>query len=172
MVRDVSSLTLVAVDDGVLEALVEAATQDASADDVTPRLTDHSAWTPDRIEWLRSFHRDRRVGLSGNTGEATWAVVVEGMVVGSVRLKLTTEEGALETGIWLRRDCRIRHVGSLAMDAVLHQAVALGAREVRADTTRDNIPAIRILRQLGFDVSEPHADGRLDALLNLDKLVV
>lgn len=169
---DVSSLALVAVDEVVLEALVDAATQDASADDVTPRLAGDSAWTPARIEWLRSFHRDRRAGLSGDTGEATWAVVVDGLVVGSVRLMRTTEEGVLETGIWLTRSCRGRRVGSLTMAKVLHQAVALGARGVRADTTRENIGAIKILRQLGFDVSSPHAGGRVEALLNLDELVL
>ena len=56
----------------------------------------------------------------------------------------------LETGIWLTRGARGRGVGRRALGAVLEQAPALGAHEVRADTTRGNGPALAVLRDLGF----------------------
>lgn len=79
-------VALVAVDETVLAQLVHAATTETEADEVTPPLTVGRAWTPARIAWLREFHRARRDGLAGPIREATWAVVVEELVVGSVRL--------------------------------------------------------------------------------------
>jgi len=75
---------LVTVDHTVLEQLVEAATTDATADEVTPALTAGPAWTPTRIAWLRDFHGDRRAGLDGPAREATWAITVDQRVVGSL----------------------------------------------------------------------------------------
>jgi len=72
-----SQVALVAVDDAVLEQLVEATITDASADEVTPPLTAGPAWTPTRIAWLRDFHRGRRIG-PGRTGPGTtWAITVD-----------------------------------------------------------------------------------------------
>ena len=78
---------LLAVDEPVLEQLVQVAVADASADEVTPPLDAGSEWTPARIAWLEQFHRDRRMGFAGAAGEATWAVAIGDTVVGSVRLK-------------------------------------------------------------------------------------
>src|SRR3712207_8457184 len=41
------------------------------------RVTPGPDWSPARVAWLLAFHRDRRPGLDGELGEATWAVVVE-----------------------------------------------------------------------------------------------
>ena len=65
-------------------------------------------WDHERTEWLRRFHRDRRAGLDGPVGEATWPVSVDGAVVGSVRLQRTAKAAVLETGIWLTRRARGR----------------------------------------------------------------
>jgi hypothetical protein len=97
--EDPLPVALIAVDEVVLEQLVQAAVSDASADEVTPPLTAGAEWTPARVEWLERFHRDRRAGLSGPAAEATWAVVVGNTVVGSVRLKCTVEQGVMETGV-------------------------------------------------------------------------
>ena len=111
-----------------------------------------------------TFHRDRRVGLSGAAAEATWAVVVGSAVVGSVRLKGTDEQGVLETGVWLTRSSRGRGFAVAAMAAVLRKAAALGARGVRADTTTGNTSALGVLRRLGFDL-EPTDGDRVRAVL-------
>lgn len=134
----------------MLEQLVQVATVDASADEVTPALTAGNCWTARRVAWLRDFHRARRTGLAGPAGEATWAVVVDERVVGSVRLKRTETPGVLETGAWLTRAARGRGVGRAAAAAVLREAAAAGADAVRADTTTGNAAALGVLYRLGF----------------------
>jgi ribosomal-protein-alanine N-acetyltransferase len=81
------------VEEETLERLIVAALADASADKVIPPLGGGGAWTAERIDWLRTLHRERRAGLDGPAGEATWAVVADGEVVGAVRLKWTGEPG-------------------------------------------------------------------------------
>ena len=155
--EEASSVVLVAVDDTVLAQLVRAATTDTEADEVTPPLTAGRAWTSERVAWLCDFHRVRRAGLGGPAGEATWAVVADELVVGSVRLKHTDEHGVLEMGI-----------GRTALAAALRQAVSLGASEVQADTTVSNAGALAVLRRLGFTLM-PAGDGEnVRALLRLD----
>ena len=163
-----SSVVLVAVDDTVLAQLVQAATTDALADEVTPPLTAGRAWTADRVAWLREFHRVRRAGLAGPTGEATWAVVVDELIVGSVRLKHTDEHGVLDMGIWLTRGARGRGVGRAATAAALRQAASLGASGVRADTTVTNTGAMAVLRRLGFHLTLSDDGQDVRALLLLD----
>ncbi|GGG71974.1 hypothetical protein GCM10011374_40900 [Kocuria dechangensis] len=163
-----SSVALVAVDDTVLAQLVHAATTDALADEVTPPLTAGRAWTSDRVAWLRDFHRVRRAGLPGPAGEGTWAVVVDEMVVGSVRLKHTDEPGVLEMGIWLTRGARGRGVGRAATAAALRQAASLGASGVRADTTAANAGALAVLRRFGFHLTLSDGGQDVRALLLFD----
>jgi RimJ/RimL family protein N-acetyltransferase len=150
-----------AVDESTLSALVRAALADAAPDEVTPPLTPGNVWTPERISWLTAFHTDRRAGLEGPAGEATWAVEV-GAVVGAVRLKRTAEAGVLETGIWLTRGARGRGVARRAVAAVLEEAAASGAREVRVTTRSENAPALAVLRALAFECSDA-GDGEVRA---------
>lgn len=154
-----ASIALVAVDDTVLAQLVRAATTDAGADEVTPPLSAGRSWTSARVAWLCDFHRARRAGLTGPAGEASWAVVVDERVVGSVRLKHTDEHGVLEAGIWLTRGARGRGVGRGAMAAAVRQSITLGATAVRADTTVANVGALALLRRLGFDLT-PSDNGQ------------
>lgn len=162
-------VALTPVDEDVLEEVVQAATADAAADEVTPQLTASTGlWTPPRVAWLRNFHRDRREGLSGPAAEATWAVVVDDQVVGSVRLKRLTDESVLETGAWLTRAARGHGVGQAAAAAVLREAAAVGARAVRAQTTNGNAAALTVLKRLGFAL-QSGSDGRdVEALLRLE----
>lgn len=158
---------LIPVDDEVLDQIVDAATTDASADDVTPRLSAANEWTPERIAWLRDYHRANREGLAGPTGEATWAIVASGSVIGSARLKLTDQPHVFETGIWLTRSSRGHGIGSAVMKAVLLEATAGGASKVRADTAESNAGALSVLRRLGFRL-HPVEEGRVHASLSLD----
>jgi RimJ/RimL family protein N-acetyltransferase len=147
-----AGVELLAVDEAVLARMVGAALSDAAADEVTPPLGG-PGWGPERIQWLRRFHRDRRIGLDGPLGEATWAVAVAGEVAGAVRLKRVSEPDVLETGIWLTRSARGKGVGRQAVADVLEQARLRGARAVRADTSTDNASALHVLRRLGFRTS-------------------
>ena len=160
---------LVDVDETVLSELVEIATSDAHANEVTPPLTLENSWTPERIAWLQAFHRERRSGLTGPAGEATWAVTVDGRIVGSVRLKATAQEGCLETGAWLSRTARGRGVGRQALGALLELATAAGAEEVRADTTSTNSAALGLLRRLAFGIGIGEG-GAVRATLHLPGL--
>jgi len=144
---------LVVVDDAVLEQHVHAATSDAAPDEVTPPVSPGGSWTAARVGWLRDFHHGRRAGLDAPAGEATWAIVVDETVVGSVRLKHTDEPDLLETGIWLTRRVLGRGLGPAVMVAVLQQATVLGAARVRADTTAGNAAAPSVLRRLGFTLT-------------------
>ena len=143
------AVELLPVDETVLSQLVGAALSGADPDEVTPPIAG-PRWGPERIEWLRRFHRDRRPGLDGPLGEATWAVAVGGEVVGGTRLKRTADPDVLETGIWLARSARGQGVGRTAIAAVLERARASGARAVRADTGRENASALYVLQRLGF----------------------
>lgn len=145
-------MLLASVANDVLDEFVDVATTRACADEVTPALTPGPAWTPTRVQWLRSYHRDRRQGLDGPQEEATWAVLIDHRVAGSVRLKRTDQEGLLETGLWLARDARGRGLGTACLNAVLHQASDLGATAVCASTTASNTSAIGALRRLGFTI--------------------
>jgi RimJ/RimL family protein N-acetyltransferase len=151
------------VDEDLLESMVQAALSDASADEVTPPLTPGGDWSPERVAWMRALHRGCRAGLDGPAGQATWAVIADGAVVGAVRLKRSDEPGVLETGIWLTRSARGRDVGRRALGAVLELARAAGAGIVRADTAADNLAALALLRRLGFDCGPPSSGGRVPA---------
>ncbi|KZB85975.1 GNAT family N-acetyltransferase [Amycolatopsis regifaucium] len=158
------SVELVAVDEFVLEALVRAAVEDASADDVTPPLTAGGAWNDERIAWLRDYHRDRRAGLAGPCGECTWAVRAEGMIVGAVRLALgPSGDAAAELGIWLTRSTRGRGIGAAAVRLLIDEAAAAGVVTLSASTRASNHAALRILRSAGFTTDQPSPDGAVEA---------
>ncbi len=159
----VTEVALRPVDENLLERMVQAALADASADEVTPPLTPGGGWSPERVAWMRALHRGCRAGLDGPAGQATWAVVADGSVVGAVRLKRSDEAGVLETGIWLTRGVRGRDVGRRALVAVLELAGAAGAAVVCADTAVDNPAALSLLRRLGFACGPPSSGGRVPA---------
>ncbi|MDQ3765372.1 MAG: GNAT family N-acetyltransferase [Actinomycetota bacterium] len=165
---DGSAVSLVDVDELILEWLVNAAISDASANDVTAPVTLGDEWSPTRVAWLKDFHRNRRDGLSGPAREITWAILVGDQVVGSVRLKQTAVPGILETGIWLIRRVRGQGVGQRAMADVLQTAAALGALGVRAETTAGNEAALGMLRRLGFGLTLSSDGAEVEAVLMFD----
>lgn len=62
-------MELVAVDDDVLEHLVQAAISHAAANEMTPAVTAGPACAAARNHPLTDFHRERRAGLDGPAGE-------------------------------------------------------------------------------------------------------
>jgi RimJ/RimL family protein N-acetyltransferase len=164
---DPRRVELAAVDDDVLVRLVAVAVQDAAAAEVTPPVGAGTGWTSQRVDWLRAYHRDRRPGLDGPLGEATWAVVVDGEVAGAVRLRRTAEPGTAETGIWLARSARGRGAASRALAAVVALGRGGGLAVLRAETTAANGPALAVLRATGFAVSAPDEAGTVVARLTL-----
>lgn len=154
-------VTLVSVDEVVLAQLVHAATTGAAADEVTPPLTPGGGWTAERERWLHAYHRDRRPGLDGPCGEATWAVSWDGYVVGGTRLRWTGEAGVADVGLWLTRAARGAGVGRAALAIVLERTASAGVRTVVAETAVENSGALAVLRHLGFTTGGPGADGRV-----------
>ena len=154
---------LVDVDEATLEGLVHAAMTDADANEVTPPIERANRWSEVRVAWLKDFHRDRRPGLAGPLAEATWAIVVDDQVRGSIRLKRTSDPRSLELGIWLTRSMRGRGVGTGAVAAALQVAQDFGAVAVVAETTAGNGRALAVLDRLGFELSPPAADGTVAA---------
>lgn len=151
------SVELITVDEEVLAALVAVATADADPDDVTPPLG--AGWTPQRIEWLQSFHRDRRAGLA-NGDEETAAIRVDGRVAGATRLHRSPETtGDLEYGVWLAKAARGKGLSALVLDLVAQRAAQAGASRLIANTTAGNEPALRTLRRAGAELHRDEGDG-------------
>lgn len=158
-------MTLAAVDEDLLDDLVEAALAGAAAGEVTPPVDDGDAWTPARVAWLRSFHSERGGGLDAPPWEATWAVLEGGRTVGGVRLRRVAA-GEAEVGIWLVRAARGRGVGSRALSLLLDVARRHPElRLVRADTSPGNRASQAMLRRLGFELVVDGATGAIRATL-------
>jgi len=160
------TVELVPVDERMLERLIVVAVTDAPADDVVPPLDDSGGWNERRLVWLRQYHRDCRAGLDGPAGQATFAVLDDGHVVGSVRLAVTAHPRELETGMWLARSARGRGIGADALTAVAAMARS------RADAvvlwlTEDQEEARGALETVGADLGVPDADGILRATLRV-----
>ncbi|ALV43538.1 GCN5 family acetyltransferase [Pseudarthrobacter sulfonivorans] len=149
------------VDDPMLERLLELAQLDASADDVTPPLSNGTGWNAERIDWFLAYHRSAAAGLEGPAAEKSWAVLCDGSPAGAIRLKLTDAETAqhetAETGIWLGRSYRGHGVGGAALRLVLAEARRAGLHRVVAKTTAANIGAQRLLTAAGAVLT--HDDG-------------
>jgi RimJ/RimL family protein N-acetyltransferase len=105
--------------------------------------------------------------LDGPKGEATWAVMVAGEVVGSVRLKRTAILGVLETGIWLSRRGRGQGIGTAAVSEIVRLATVLGAAAVCADTTSTNVQALAVLKRIGFNVGSADSRGSIQARMEI-----
>lgn len=158
------SVELITVDEEVLAALVAVATADADPDDVTPPFG--AGWTPQRIEWLQSFHRDRRAGLA-NGDEETAAIRVDGRVVGATRLHRSAETtGDLEYGVWLSKAARGKGLSAPVLDLVAQRAAQAGASRLIAITTAGNEPALRTLRRAGAELHRDE-DGGVRATIML-----
>ncbi|MCF6745329.1 GNAT family N-acetyltransferase [Blastococcus sp. KM273128] len=143
---------LVPVTEAVLARLVAAALDGADVHEVVPRAAPGERWSPEQVERLRAFHRERRAGLDGPGREATWAVVEvaedEDRVVGGARLRKAGEPGVLEAGLWLVRDARGRGIGRAAAEVLLQRAAEAGASRVRA--AAEGSGALEFLRGVGF----------------------
>jgi [ribosomal protein S5]-alanine N-acetyltransferase len=173
-------VSLVDVDEPVLEQLLNLAMRDASPDEVAPPLGG-PGWTPERTAWFCSYHRAAAHGLSGLAGEKTWGIVAGGSLAGSIRLKRVGEREGVgagggvsagdgrktaETGIWLGRSFRSLGIGSAALGLVLAEARSAGITEVTARTLAGNPAAQRILAGAGA-ILTPGDNGTVRAVVVL-----
>lgn len=160
-------VSLVDVDDVVMESLLALARRDASPDEVAPPLGG-PGWNAERTAWFRSYHRAAADGLNGAANEKTWAVLYGGEMAGSVRLKRVTsgDRRRADTGIWLGRSFRARGIGSAALGLLLAEARRAGLEQVTARTLAGNAAAQRLLAGAGASLT-PDDDGTVSAVVEL-----
>ncbi len=161
-------VSLVHVDEAVLEQLLELAKRDASPDEVAPPLGG-PGWNLERTAWFYSYHRAAARGLDGDAGEKTWGILADGSLAGSIRLRRVESGNGVvvaDTGIWLGRSFRSRGIGTAALRLVLHEARNAGIAEVTARTLTGNLGAQRVLASAGA-VLTPDDDGTVSAVVVL-----
>jgi [ribosomal protein S5]-alanine N-acetyltransferase len=161
-------VSLVDVDETVLEQLLELAKHDASPDEVAPPLGG-PGWNLERTAWFFSYHRAAAHGLDGDAGEKTWGILADGSLAGSIRLRRVESGNGMavaDTGIWLGRSFRSRGIGTAALRLVLHEASKAGIGQVTARTLMENLGAQRVLASAGA-VLTPDDDGTVNAVVVL-----
>ncbi|MCE3553277.1 GNAT family N-acetyltransferase [Pseudonocardia sp. RS11V-5] len=155
------TVTLRALDEPTLVALLDAAVAGAEPAEVMPPVSGAAGWSDAARAAFLTFHRRRSVGAVAPV-ERTWAILESDgrgeTVVGAGRLEPVAD--GLEVGIWLARGARGRGVGR----AAVRELVALaGGRPVVAATTDDNAAAVAVLRGLGAVLVE--SEGAVHAVL-------
>lgn len=161
-------VSLVDVDETVLEQLLELAKRDASPDEVAPPLGG-PGWNLERTAWFFSYHRAAVHGLDGDAGEKTWGIIADGSLAGSIRLRRADSGNGVavaDTGIWLGRSFRSRGIGTAALRLVLQEARSAGIAVVSARTLAGNLGAQRVLASAGA-VLTPDDDGTVSAVVVL-----
>ncbi len=149
--------------------LVAAAVAGAEPDEVIPPLDGPPGWTPERIEFCRSFLADRTGGLDNELRTAAYTIVADGEVAGMIRISRREEPGELEMGMWLTREFRGRGLAVVAVRLVLARAAQGGGRVMVAHTGPDNAAARATLARCGAALVE--RDGRIHATFDLSPAV-
>jgi len=84
------------------------------------------------------------------TGEGTFLVVEDGLVVGECGWSGPPVDGEVLVGYGVARSARGRGVGTEAVRQLLAWVQAQGARSVRAEVLPGNEASLRLLARLGF----------------------
>ncbi|MGW4466907.1 GNAT family N-acetyltransferase [Micromonospora sp. NPDC004704] len=146
-----SNVQLTPIDEQTLEPLLSVAVAEAEPDDVMPPVEAPAGWSHARREAFREFHRARFDGLDGNARTLMFAIMVDGDVVGMIRMSHHDRPATMETGMWLGKSARGQGIAATALRLLLAEAVGAGARLVVAETTADNAPALGVLRRAGAE---------------------
>jgi RimJ/RimL family protein N-acetyltransferase len=163
----VPEVSLRRVDEPILAALVESAVADSDPSEVIPPLPGSVGWDEAARDKLRSMHRECYAGLAGPQRQETYAVLVDGLPRGAIRLQ-AKGGGVYETGMWLTRGERGRGVGTAALRAITERAREAGGAALVADTTEGNAAAQHALLRLGFGLASRGDGSRIvDARLEL-----
>lgn len=152
--------------DEMLTQLVRHALPDADIHEVMAAGPGPTTWTPERLQEFILFHRGRRGGLDGPTGEISFVILVDDTASGVVRLQRVAPE-SLEVGMWLARSARGRGIGGLVLESMVLRAAALGAKTLVAVTTATNQAALSALARIRAKIDIPTTDGRVRAEVDL-----
>jgi RimJ/RimL family protein N-acetyltransferase len=96
-----------------------------------------------------------------HTGEGTFLVLADGVVVGDCGWFGPPQDGVVDIGYGLARSARGRGIGGAAVTLLLAWVTDEGARQVRAEVRPDNGPSLRLLARLGFVDAGEHAGHRV-----------
>lgn len=154
-----STVTLQPVDDELLSRLLDVAVANADPDEVMPPVPGPPGWNDARRAAFREYHRSKDDG--------TYAVLVDGKVVGAARLAPAEAPGAVEAGIWLARSARRKGYSTSALRLLIDEARARGASALVAETEATNVPAIAALRSIGATLWEDPDTGAVHATLRV-----
>ncbi len=154
-----STVTLRPVDDDMLPRLLDVAVADTEPEEVLPPAPGPTGWTEERRAAFRDYYR--------SPGETTYAVLVDGDVVGAARLAPAEAPGAVEAGIWLARTARGHGYGVEALHLLIEEARAQGSSALIAETEASNVPAVGTLRTLGAKLWEDPESGAVHATLRV-----
>lgn len=165
--NSLTEVSLVDVDEPLLEELLALARRDASPDEVAPPVGG-PGWDLERTGWFLSYHRAAAHGLDGPAGEKSWGVLCGSELAGSVRLKreMGADVPSAETGIWLGKSFRSRGIGTAALRLVLAEARAAGLQRVTARTLAANAGAQHLLAGAGALLTHDD-DGTVHAVVEL-----
>ncbi|GAB2584093.1 hypothetical protein GCM10027168_16170 [Streptomyces capparidis] len=143
-------VTLAPLDLNLLSRLLDAAVADADPEEVMPPVDGPAGWTAERREAFTRFHRSR--SLSADPVERTWAITVDGAVVGAARLcPVPGRAGAVEAGVWIGRSHRGAGVGAAVFRELVALARAGGSGALLVSTTPGNTAVLRVLEAFGAD---------------------
>jgi RimJ/RimL family protein N-acetyltransferase len=85
-----------------------------------------------------------------DTGEGTFLVLEDGLVVGDCGWSGPPQDGVVDLGYGLAPSARGRGVGTAAVRLLLDWVSVRGAVQARAEVRPDNLPSLRLLSRLGF----------------------
>lgn len=120
----------------------------------------------DALEMQRKIDRDQAQGNSIH-----WCIAhkTSGEILGTVGYYRGFEEGAGELGCVMREQFRGKGIMTKALDLAADFGLhTMGLRKVRAITTRQNTPAIKLLERANFSLSAQLEDDALEYTRVLD----
>jgi RimJ/RimL family protein N-acetyltransferase len=154
-----STVTLQPVDQNLLPRLLEIAVTDTEPHEVMPDLPGPSQWTDARRTAFMDYHRP--------ADGAAYAVLVDGQLIGAVRIIPAEAPGAVQAHIWLRHSARGKAHSTEALCVLIDEARARGASALVAETHVSNQAAVSMLRTLGAMVWEDPESGSVHATLRV-----
>ena len=146
---EMHDVQLVPVDGSLLAPLLSVAVNQTKPEEVMPPCEGSPGWSEARQAAFCVFYRSHLAGLDGPTRTLMYTILLEGDVVGMIRMARRDEVDTVETGIWLGNSVRGKGIGVVALKLILREAARIGARRVVADTTAANVAAIGVLRRCG-----------------------
>ena len=119
-----------------------------------PVLVDCIDGDPEIARWLdqvpQPYTLDDAIAYIGGIGAASFAIVVDGLVCGSIGVAWNEGRDTGELGYWLREEARGRGVTTRALVLAARWALAEGAHRVQLRAAVENTASRRVAEKAGF----------------------